>query len=55
MHRLRVGVSSRHSEQRQDMITRWGIASAGRISHDFTNAIVGVLPDHKVILFPTIQ
>ena len=30
------------------MVTRWGIASAGRISHDFTNAIVGVLPDHKV-------
>jgi len=31
------------------MVTRWGIASAGRISHDFTNAIVGVLPDHKVV------
>ena len=33
------------------MATRWGIASAGRISHDFTNAIVGVLPgeDHQVI------
>lgn len=33
------------------MATRWGIASAGRISHDFTNSIVGVLPseDHKVV------
>jgi len=33
------------------MAIRWGIASAGRISHDFTNAIVGVLPgeDHQVV------
>jgi len=33
------------------MATRWGIASAGRISHDFTNSIVGVLPgeDHQVV------
>ena len=32
--------------------TRWGIASAGLISHDFTNAIIGALPseDHKVTL-----
>ena len=30
---------------------RWGIASAGLISHDFTNAIVGVLPEdqHRVV------
>ena len=29
---------------------RWGIASAGKISHDFTNAILGPLPsdEHKV-------
>ena len=33
---------------------RWGIASAGLISHDFTNAIVGVLPpeEHKVTATP---
>ena len=32
-------------------LIRWGIASAGLISHDFTNAIVGVLPsgEHKVV------
>jgi len=31
--------------------TRWGIASAGKISHDFTNSIIGVLPshDHQVV------
>ena len=30
---------------------RWGIASAGLISHDFTNAVVGVLPgdQHRVV------
>ena len=30
---------------------RWGIASAGLISHDFTNAVVGVLPEdqHRVV------
>ena len=31
-------------------LIRWGIASAGLICHDFTNAIIGVLPpgEHKV-------
>ena len=27
--------------------TRWGIASAGLISNDFTNSIVGVLPPEE--------
>ena len=33
------------------MATRWGIASTGNISHDFTNAVVGVLPaeEHQVV------
>jgi len=32
-------------------LIRWGIASAGLICHDFTNAIIGVLPpgEHKVV------
>ena len=31
-------------------LVRWGIASAGLICHDFTNAIIGVLPqeEHQV-------
>ena len=31
-------------------LIRWGIASAGLICHDFTNAIIGVLPpeEHQV-------
>ena len=33
------------------MATRWGIASTGNISHDFTNAMLGVLPaeEHQVV------
>lgn len=32
------------------MATRWGIASAGKISHDFTNALATLSPsEHKVI------
>ena len=32
-------------------LVRWGVASCGLISHDFTNAIVGVLPEdqHRVV------
>ena len=32
-------------------LVRWGIASCGLISHDFTNAVVGVLPgdQHRVV------
>ena len=44
--------SLQHARRKlQRMATMWGIAGCGLISHDFTNAMVGVLPEdqHRVV------